>query len=103
MLFDTDDNYVTLELTDEGGITRPYELLDTVEYESTAYGVFMPIEQPEGEVVILRLAGNDAQKADGYVPVNNEGVEQAVFDIFQIKNMDAFDFGGNSFQNNDLL
>ena len=37
------------------------------------------------------------------MPVNNEDLEQAVFDIFHIKNMDAFDFGGNSFQTNDLL
>ena len=103
MLFDTDDNYVTLELTDETGTTVLYELLDIVEYESVAYGIFLPAEEESGAVAILRLEGDDAQKAEGYVPVNDEDLEQAVFDIFQIKNMDAFDFGGNSFQTNDLL
>lgn len=103
MLFDTDDNYVALELTDEDGITVLYELLDMVEYDGAAYGVFMPAEDDAGAVAILRLDGPDAQKPEGYVPVNDEGIEQAVFDIFQIKNMSSFDFGGNSFQGNDLL
>ena len=31
MLFDTDDNYVALELTEEDGATVLYELLDIVE------------------------------------------------------------------------
>jgi hypothetical protein len=74
-----------------------------VEYDGTAYGVFMPAENAAGNVAILRLEGEDAQKAEGYVPVNDEDLEQAVFDIFQIKNMNAFDFGGNSFEANDLL
>lgn len=103
MLFDTDDNYVALELTDEDGITTLYELLDMVEYQDVAYGVFLPAEEDSGAVAILRLAGEDAQKPENYVPVNDEDLEQAVFDIFQIKNMDAFDFGDNSFQRNDLL
>ena len=44
MLFDTDDNYVALELTGEDGVAVLYELLDMVEYEGVAYGVFMPAE-----------------------------------------------------------
>lgn len=103
MLFDTDDNYVALELTDAEGVTKLYELLDMVELEGIPYGVFAPAEEPAGEVAILRLEGEDAQKAEGYVPVNDEGLEQAVYDIFQIKNMNAFDFGDSTFQGNDLL
>jgi hypothetical protein len=103
MLFDTDDNYVALDLLNEAGELVRYELLDMVEYGGEAYGIFLPEKDHEGEVAILRLAGEDAQKAEGYVPVNDEGVEQAVFDIFQIKNMDAFDFGSAAFQQNDLF
>ena len=54
-------------------------------------------------MAILRLEGADAQKPENYVPVNDEDLEQAVFDIFQIKNLDKFDFGGNSFGTNELL
>lgn len=103
MLFDTDDNYVALELVDEDGKTVLYELLDMVEYEDVAYGVFLPAEERSGLVAILRLEGADAQKPENYVPVNDEDLEQAVFDIFQIKNLDKFDFGGNSFGTNELL
>lgn len=103
MLFDTDDNYVALELTDADGNTQLYELLDMVEFEGIAYGVFAPQGATDGAVAILRLEGEDAQKAEGYVPVEDEGLEQAVFDIFQIKNMNAFDFGENAFQGNELL
>lgn len=103
MLFDTDDNYVVLELADAEGRTLRYELLDVVEYRGEAFGVFLPEADHEGEAAILRLAGEDAQKAEGYVPVGDPDLEQAVFDIFQIKNMDAFDFGGGAFRQNDLF
>lgn len=103
MLFDTDDNSVLLELTDAEGNLTLHELLDIVEYEGSAFGIFLPAENHQGDVAILRLVGEDAQKAEQYVPVNDDGLEQAVFDLFQIKNMDAFDFGENAFEGNDLL
>lgn len=103
MLFDTDDNAVVLKWTDGQGKAQLLDLLDVVEYQGDAFGVFLPTEDHEGEVIILRLAGEDAQKAEQYVPVEDEGLEQAVFDLFQVKNMDAFDFGASAFQTNDLL
>ena len=42
--------------------------------------------------IILRLEGEDAQKPEGYVPVEDEGIAQAVYDIFHLKNMSSFDF-----------
>ena len=77
MLFDTDDNYVVLEMTGPDGKERRYELLDIVEFEGVAYGVFCPQEFPEDGDIILRLEGEDAQK---------------VYDIFHLKNMSSFDF-----------
>ena len=103
MLLDTDDNAVVLELTDDGGETRRYDLLDMVEYEGGAYGVFLPEGQDDGEVRILRLTGKDMQKAENYAPVHEPGLEQAVFDFFQIKNLDAFDFGANAFGGDGVL
>ena len=78
MLFDTDDNYVVLEMTGPDGKERCYELLDIVEFEGVAYGVFCPQEFPEDGDIILRLEGEDAQKPEGYVPVEDEGIAQAV-------------------------
>ena len=54
MLFDTDDNYVVLEMTGPDGKERRYELLDIVEFEGVAYGVFCPQEFPEdGDIILL--------------------------------------------------
>lgn len=97
MMLDTNNNKIVLMLEDEHGKKEPYELLDVVEYDQSAFGVFMSAEADEGDVAILRLVGADDQKAESYAPVNDEALEQAVFDLFQIKNLDAFDFGGNSF------
>jgi hypothetical protein len=97
MMLDTNNNKVVLMLEDPNGEQTAYELLDVVEYDQSAFGVFMGAEEEEGDVAILRLVGADDQKAESYAPVNDEALEQAVFDLFQIKNLDAFDFGGNSF------
>lgn len=97
MMLDTNNNKIVLMLEDENGEKEPYELLDVVEYDQSAFGVFMSADEDEGDVAILRLVGTDDQKAECYAPVNDEALEQAVFDLFQIKNLDAFDFGGNSF------
>lgn len=97
MMLDTNNNRVVLLLEDPNGRQEPYELLDVVEYQRSAFGIFMPAEEEEGDVAILRLVGADDQKAESYAPVNDDALEQAVFDLFQIKNLDAFDFGGNAF------
>ncbi len=98
MMLDTNNNKVLLNLEDPFGNVQTYELLDMVEYNREAFGVFLPAADKEGEVAILRLVGKDDQKAESYAPVNDEALEQAVFDLFQIKNLDAFGFGSESFE-----
>lgn len=97
MMLDTNNNKVLLNLEDPDGEVLTYELLDMVEYNGEAFGIFLPADDDEGDVAILRLVGADDQKAESYAPVGNDDLEQAVFDLFQIKNLDAFDFGANSF------
>lgn len=98
MMLDTNNNKVVLKLEDENGNVMDFELLDMVEYNQEAFGVFMPADDDEGEVAILRLVGKDDQKAENYAPVNDEQLEQAVFDLFQIKNLDAFHFDDGGFE-----
>jgi hypothetical protein len=88
---------VLLKLEDAFGQVQTYELLDMVEYNQEAFGIFLPEDDHEGDVAILRLIGEDDQKAENYALVHDEALEQAVFDLFQIKNLDAFDFGADSF------
>ena len=97
MMLDTNNNKIVLMLEDENGEKEAYELLDVVEYNQGAFGICMNAGEAVGDVAILRLVGSDDQKAESYAPVNDEALEQAVFDLFQIKNLDAFDFGANSF------
>jgi hypothetical protein len=97
MMLDTNNNRVLLKLEDAFGQVQTYELLDMVEYNQEAFGIFLPEDDHEGDVAILRLIGEDDQKAENYAPVHDEALEQAVFDLFQIKNLDAFDFGADSF------
>lgn len=97
MMLDTNNNKVVLKLEDLYGNVQEFELLDMVEYNKEAFGVFLPVEDEEGDVAILRLVGKDDQKAESYAPVGDEDLEQAVFDLFQIKNLDAFDFGAQIF------
>ena len=60
MLFDTDDNYVVLEMTGPDGKERRYELLDIVEFEGVAYGVFCPQEFPEdGDIILFAGKGHE--------------------------------------------
>jgi hypothetical protein len=97
MMLDTNHNRVLLKLEDAFGTVQTYELLDMVEYNKEAFGIFLPEDDHEGDVAILRLMGEDDQKAENYALVHDEALEQAVFDLFQIKNLDAFDFGADSF------
>lgn len=104
MLLDTDEKRVLIPLEDEDGNQELFELVDLVEYLHNTFGIFLPAGQSEGDVAILQLVGEDEEKAECYAPVEDEGLEQAAFDLFQAKNMDRFDFGEGSFlQDNELL
>jgi hypothetical protein len=59
MMLDTNNNKVVLMLEDENGEAVAYELLDVVEYNQAAFGIFMEAEEDEGDVAILRLVGAD--------------------------------------------
>ena len=97
MLLDSDEKKVILALEGEDGETEPYELIDLVEYLGRTFGIFLPEGQEEGEVAILELVGEDDERAENYAPVDDEGLEQATFDLFQAKNFDRFDFGDSQF------
>lgn len=95
MLLDTDEKRVLIPLEDEDGKETVYELVDLVEYLHHAFGVFLPEGQEEGDAVILRLVGEDEEKAESYEVVGDEALEQAAFDLFRAKNMSRFDWDGD--------
>ena len=83
-----------LELEDEEGNTRPFELLDTVEYNGAQYAILIPeedAEDEENEVTILQIEELEGGY-DNFLSVEDEDVVDAVFALFKEKNEDNFNF-----------
>lgn len=88
------DNVIVL--TDSDGREVQLEFLDLIPYRGKEYVVLMPLEDDDGEVVILQV-DDDPTNADeeSYVAVEDDRIVQAVFEIFKEKNKDDFDFSGS--------
>lgn len=87
------DNIIVL--TDEDGVDVEFEFCASIEYEGNEYVVLLPVDDEEGEVVILQVL--EAENADEddeatYVSVEDDDVLQAVFDLFKEQAGDEFDF-----------
>ena len=91
-LEEEDDGIIYLE--DEDGNEIAFEFLDSVEYEGETYVVLMPMEEdPEhpGDVVILQVI-SESDDEDTLAGIDDEGILDAVFDLFKKQNKDVFDF-----------
>ena len=86
---DSLDNIVTLQ--NEEGEDVSFEFLDLMEYEGDEYVVLLPVEDSEGEVVILRLDDTD-DESESYTSVDDEETLAELFRIFKEKFKDEFDF-----------
>ena len=92
---DEENNIVTL--TDEDGNEVNFEFLDLIEYENETYAILLPADEVEDgdsdEVVILK-EDKEAESGDeeAYVSVEDEEVLNNVFEIFQEKFKDEFNF-----------
>ena len=90
------DNIVVLN--DEEGNEVKFEFLDLVELDDEEYVVLLPVteegEEEEGEVVILKVEDTDDEEADeeSYVSIEDEEILNKVFEIFEEKFKDDFDF-----------
>lgn len=84
-----EDNIIVL--TDEEGNDVRFELIDFLEYGGCEYVVLLPEEDSDGEVVILQVLPLDDEMEE-YVPVDDEGVLQSVFEVFKERCKDFIDF-----------
>ena len=78
-----------LTLTDENGVDTNFEYLDCIELEGTEYLVLMP--EDSEELVILQVEPVD-EETENYLAVEDEGVLNAVFEIFKEKFKDVLEF-----------
>ena len=89
------ENENIIVLTDEDGVDVEFEFCASVMYEGNEYVVLLPVEDDDGEVVILQVLEDENADEDDeatYVGVEDESVLQAVFDLFKEQAGDDFDF-----------
>ena len=80
-----------LLLTDENGEETAFEYLDCIEYEGKEYLVLMPMEEDDGEVVILEVEPVD-EEMENYLAVEDEALLNTIFEIFKEKFKDVLEF-----------
>lgn len=81
-----------MTLTDENGNEETYELLDLIVENNIEYGVFMPLNDSEKEVLILRVyESNEEENRTSYSVIDDELAEK-IFEIFKRRNKDKIDF-----------
>ncbi len=83
------DNCIVL--TDENGEEVQFEFLDLIEYDSKEYVVLLPVDDEDGEVVILEIEETDGDE-ESYVSVSDDETLMKVFQIFRDKYKREFNF-----------
>ena len=79
-------------LNDENGNDNRFEFLDLIPYGGKEYVILLPVEDEDGdEIVILEYEGTD-DRVESYVTVENEDDLRAVFDLFKERWKDEFRF-----------
>ncbi len=80
-----------LTLTDENGNEETFEYLDVIEYEGKEYLFLLPADEESSEIVVLEIEPVD-EEIENYLPIQDEAVLNAVYDIFKEKYKDELNF-----------
>ena len=80
-----------ISLTDENGQETVFEYLDVIEYQGKEYLILLPVEDEDGQVVILEIEPVD-EETENYLSVGDEALLNAVYDIFKEKYKDILIF-----------
>lgn len=95
-IFDDEDSDSIILLNDENGNECRFEFLDLIDYQGREFIVLLSEEEAakeESDVDILEVVPdkNNAE-LENYLPVEDDAVIEAVFDIFAANNKDTLDF-----------
>ena len=79
-------------LSDENGEDVEFEFLDLIDYEQEEYIVLLSSD--DSEMVILKVlpSANPDRDTDNYCPVEDAYTLSAIFELFQLRNSDRFEF-----------
>jgi uncharacterized protein YrzB (UPF0473 family) len=80
-----------LTLTDENGAEQEFEFLDVIEYEGSEYLFLLPMNDENGELLILKVEPVD-EETESYVTVDDEALLDTLFGMFKEKFADYFTF-----------
>lgn len=78
-------------LEDENGNEVPFEFVDLMEYEGEEYLFLLPVEDDDGEVVILHVDMVDGDE-EAYSGVESEELLIILFNMFREKYQDVYEF-----------
>ena len=78
-------------LEDNDGNEVPFEFVDLMEYEGEEYLFLLPIEDDNGEVLILHIDSVDGDE-EAYSGVESEELLTILFNMFREKYEGMYDF-----------
>ncbi len=82
-----------LVLTDEDGNEIEMEYLTVIDYQGEKYAILLPLDEEDGEVVILQVESADEENdEETYATVEDMDVLTAVYELFKEKFKDEIDF-----------
>ena len=84
-----EENLFLLEY--ENGNEVPFEFVDLMEYEGEEYLFLLPVEDDDGEVVILHVDLVDGDE-EAYSGVESEELLTILFNMFKEKYQDVYEF-----------
>ena len=89
--FRDEENIIVL--TDEDGTDVEFEFCASIEYEGKEYVVLLPMDEDDGEVVILEVKEDEEDSEEAtYIGVDDEDILEAVFELFKKEAADYYDF-----------
>ena len=91
------DNYNEIDivtLTDEDGTESEFEVIETFEFEGKTYYALLPVEDEEGEYVLLRLE-QDENGEDSLSTIDDDDEFDRVADYFDDEFLNEIDYDGD--------
>jgi len=79
-------------LQDEDGNDVEFAFLGEIEHNEARYAVLMPINDFDGEVVILQVVEGENEDEEQFLSVQDEETLDEIFQIFKEQFADAFNF-----------
>ncbi len=95
-IFETEDADDIIILNDEDGKECRFQFLDIIDYKGREFIVLLSEEEAakeESDVDILEVVpAADNPELESYLPIDDDAVIEAVFEIFAANNKDTLDF-----------